>query len=73
MKEQIKEKISGTPKDVEQFFGIPSKTLAQMRWKGTGPKYCKRGRVIYFFKDVEEWLRQSEVKTLDSVKMDFPV
>ena len=64
------EKISGSAKDIEQTFGIPVKTLAQLRWLGKGPKYRKPGRVVYFFKDVEDWLRQFEVKTADSIEIN---
>jgi len=63
------EKIAGSPREIEKAFGIPTKTLAQLRWQGRGPKFHKPGRVIYFFNDVEEWLKKFVVQTKDSIEM----
>jgi len=57
---------SATPQEVAQVFGIPAGTLANLRSKREGPRFFKRGRrVVYFFSDVENWLRQSPVLTKD--------
>lgn len=62
-------KKAGTPHEVAQTYGIPEGTLANMRWKKVGPKFYRRGRVVvYFWEDVEAWLRQNPVLTIDSVK-----
>ena len=60
------QKISGNPKEISEAFGIPVKTLAQLRWLNSGPKYYKPGKIIYFYSDVEAWLKQFPVKTKDS-------
>jgi hypothetical protein len=39
------------------YIGLSKKTLAMYRWRGTGPKFVKRGRVFYYRKDLDEWLR----------------
>jgi hypothetical protein len=58
---------SATPQEVSQIFGIPAGTLANLRSKKEGPRFFKRGRrVVYFFADVESWLRQNPVLTRDS-------
>ncbi len=65
------EKISGTPKDIEEAFGIPRATLSILRHQGRGPKYSKpAGRILYRFADVEEWIKHSEIKTSDSIEIE---
>lgn len=57
-----------SPAQVETFFGIPTGTLANLRWRKEGPKFFKRSRkVIYRPQDVETWLFSNPVQTLDSV------
>lgn len=61
-------KIAGTPKEVEKAFGLDAGTLANLRADCKGPRYRKVGRkVIYIFKDVQEWLDQYVVQTRDSI------
>ena len=38
------------------YLGLSDKTLANLRCRGIGPKFCKRGRVFYFKADLDEWL-----------------
>lgn len=58
-----------SPAQVEQFFSIPSGTLANLRWRKEGPKFFKRSRkVIYKTVDVENWLFANPVQTIDSVE-----
>ncbi len=38
------------------YLGLSEKTLANLRCRGLGPKFCKRGRVFYFQRDLDEWL-----------------
>jgi len=60
------QKKAGTPRDVSQVFGIPLGTLANLRWMRKGPRFYYQGRrVVYFFADVESWLRRSPVLTSD--------
>lgn len=50
--------VCGSDKDVEARFGFKAGTLRTWRYKGGGPPYSKPGRsVVYFFADVEAWLR----------------
>jgi len=59
------------PKEVQEIFGIPEGTLANLRWAKRGPKYFKKpgGRgVFYLWEDLEGWLFSNPVHTLDSVK-----
>ena len=61
-----------TPTELEAIYGIPRGSLANMRWAKKGPKYYKAGkrRVIYMVEDVEDWLSQNPVLTMDSPKAD---
>jgi hypothetical protein len=45
-------------KNSAAYLGLSVKTLAMMRCAGTGPKFVKRGRVFYFKRDLDEWLRE---------------
>ena len=68
MKNQNRQ-MSGTRRDVAERYGIAEGTLSNLAWRKEGPKYFRRGRrCIYFFEDVENWLRQNPVQTLDSVE-----
>jgi len=59
-----------TPKDLEEIYGIPRGSSANMRWAKKGPKYYKAGprRVIYMVEDVEEWISRNPVQTIDSLE-----
>ena len=62
------EKIPGTPKEVERIFGLDAGTLANLRSDCKGPKYRKIGRkIIYVFKDVQEWIDQYTVQTIETI------
>lgn len=58
-----------TPAELEEIYGIPRGSSANLRWQKKGPKYYKAGprRVIYMVEDVEEWLSRNPVLTTDSV------
>lgn len=62
-KEEIKKMI--TPIQFESIYGIPRGSLANMRFKKIGPKFCKAGkkRILYSLEDVEIWLHRKEVDT----------
>jgi len=44
-----------------QLLRTNRNNLAQHRFRGTGPRFIKRGRKIYYLRSaVEEWLRAGE-------------
>lgn len=52
---------TATPAQVAQALGTTEAGLAQMRYRGAGPKFVKvgtghRGRVLYRWSDVREFL-----------------
>ncbi|MBF6393327.1 helix-turn-helix domain-containing protein [Nocardia farcinica] len=48
-----------TRKEVADRLKVPTKTLAQWAFKGTGPRYAKIGRFArYRLADVEAWENQ---------------
>ncbi len=48
-----------TPDEVAAYLHVPTKTLAQWRYKRTGPTYQRVGRVIrYRIADVDAWLEK---------------
>lgn len=56
-----------TTEEVEQAYGIAAKTLANWRSQGRGPAYHKLGgKVRYKISDVEDWVAQGRVLTVDS-------
>ncbi len=52
---------------VEKFFpGLSPKTLANLRAQGRGPRYFRRGRLVFYRpEDVKMWIEQQETKTID--------
>lgn len=43
--------------EASERLGIPKATLAKMRWAGTGSKFIKIGRKVYYRPaDIEAWL-----------------
>jgi hypothetical protein len=69
MSEALKKRAL-SPNEVEAIYGIPQGSLANMRWKKTGPKYYKVGtkRVKYLVDDVEDWMTKAPVLTKDSME-----
>ncbi len=46
-----------TPAEVADYLHTTTASLAQDRYKGTGPKFIKRGsRVLHRWSDVVEWI-----------------
>lgn len=46
-----------TPKEVAEALNMSLAALAQSRYRGTGPKFIKRGsRVLYRWSDVRAYL-----------------
>lgn len=51
------------PKQLEAEYGVPVGTAANMRWKGTGPRYYTAGRsILYRRTDIESWLESQAVE-----------
>jgi hypothetical protein len=45
------------PPQVAEALGITESALAQMRYRGTGPRFIKRGsRVLYRWSDISTYL-----------------
>lgn len=49
-----------TPAQLGERFGMTTGALAQMRYKGNGPKFIKLGgkQIRYSEKSIQEWLEQ---------------
>lgn len=46
-----------TPAEVAEYLRTTPESLAQMRYRGTGPRFTKPcGRVLYQWSDVDEWV-----------------
>jgi len=44
--------------DVANLLGVPAKTLEMWRYRGTGPRFVKLGRLVrYVESDLDEWVR----------------
>lgn len=55
------------PKPVAELLGTTPQNLAQMRYRGTGPKFIKLGHraVRYRWSDVEAWLEANTLTQSD--------
>lgn len=43
--------------DVATLLGVPAKTLEMWRYRGTGPRFVKLGRLVrYAESDLAEWM-----------------
>lgn len=46
-----------TPEEVAEYLGSTKSWLAQMRYRGDGPRFLKMGRLVrYRERDLIEWL-----------------
>nr|WP_261877205.1 helix-turn-helix domain-containing protein [Mycobacterium marinum] len=55
-----------TPAEVAEYLHTTTDSLAQDRYRGTGPKFVKHGRrVLYCWSDVTEWLAQNTFQRTD--------
>ena len=50
-----------TPAEVAEALHTTPASLAQMRYRGDGPKFVRAGRrrVLYRWVDVEQWITES--------------
>lgn len=54
------------PSEVAPILGTTEAGLAQMRYRGTGPKFCKVGRkVLYRWSDVRDYLEANTLQRTD--------
>ena len=42
-----------------KYLGFSIRTLATWRWHKQGPPYIKCGRIFYFKKDLDDWIKQT--------------
>lgn len=58
---------TGTPKQVAAYLHTTEPGLAQMRYRGTGPKFIKVGprKVIYRWSDVQAYLDANTMTRTD--------
>lgn len=55
-----------TPAEVAVYRRTTEPALAQERYRGSGPKFKKLGkRVFYDWADVEEWVRSNTLQRTD--------
>jgi hypothetical protein len=47
-------------KNAARYAGLSEKTLAMHACRGTGPDFVKRGKVFYFQKDLDRWIREGK-------------
>jgi hypothetical protein len=59
-----------TPAEVAEYLHTTTASLAQESYRGTGPKFIKRGsRVLYrWWSDVLEWLDRNTFQRTDDPK-----
>ncbi len=65
-KQEGGERMYLTPKQVEEFFGLSKKWLANMRWQKRGIPYRKvGGKILYRKKDVEEFIERHVILVIE--------
>ncbi len=53
-----------TEREAAEFLRLRPRTLANMRWRGIGPKYRKHGgRIVYDIDDLIAWSRSNRPPT----------
>ena len=65
-KQEGGERMYLTPKQVEEFFGLSKKWLANMRWQKRGIPYRKvGGKILYKREDVEEFIERHVILVIE--------
>lgn len=56
-----------TPEEVAEVLHTTVASLAQMRYRGEGPKFIRVGRrrILYRWTNIEEWLAESTCSRSD--------
>lgn len=56
-----------TPVQVAKYLHTTEAALAQMRYRGNGPKFIKAGgrRVLYNWDDLLEWITKNTIQRTD--------
>lgn len=53
-------------KDIAEFFGMTEAALAQWRYRGTGPKFVRLNRRIFYkWSDVNAWIDANTMQRTD--------
>ncbi|MBS6364029.1 MAG: helix-turn-helix domain-containing protein [Actinomycetaceae bacterium] len=64
-------KLALSADEAAQALGVNTKTLANWRSRGLGPRFVRTGdagsRVLYRVRDIEQWLDAHEVETSASL------
>jgi predicted DNA-binding transcriptional regulator AlpA len=70
MANQVKRAL--TPREFAECYGFSEGTLANLRYQKRGPKYYRIGqrKILYYIDDIESWIRQCPVLTIDSLPED---
>ena len=64
-----KKMLSIGPKEAAKRYDLSVGTLANLRFQKRGPKYYRCGRkILYRVPDLEEYLFQNVILTIDSIK-----
>lgn len=61
-------KLAVTAQEASELYGIAKGSLANLRYQKKGPKYfiVNKRKVLYRVADLEAWLYQNPVQTIDS-------
>jgi len=64
-------KVSVSPEQAAKLYGLNPGSLANMRCRKQGPRYFRVGKkVLYKVEDLERWLFDEPVMTLDHHNLD---
>ncbi|MGB8391809.1 helix-turn-helix transcriptional regulator [Mycobacterium sp.] len=62
----MSDQLPALPAQVAEYLHTTTASLAQDCYRGTGPKFIKRGsRVLYRWSDVLEWLDRNTFQRTD--------
>jgi excisionase family DNA binding protein len=54
--------------EAAKYLGYSRGTLANLRINGNGPRYIKRGKVLYMQQDLDAWLEERMVTSTTEAK-----
>lgn len=57
------------PESAAAYLGVSSKTLANYRSRGIGPRFIKRGRIFYRRSDLDSWLADGECQSTAQARL----